>query len=179
MQTVQAGPGAPGDHRQQLGGAGRGRVRGLQLHPGQLGGGAAAAAGGGAAAAAGGGGGGEVQGEPELLPVGALPPRLPGAALPPPQQGGYQGQCPRGTVTRRYCVWCLVPEGVAGSGGGEDGGDRGGRVQGLQGDQRGREGEGEGQHHQVHPRPEQDQWAQGSYLVTFSVSVVQSPEVTS
>ena len=98
MQTVQAGPGAPGDHRQQLGGAGRGRVRGLQLHPGQLGGGAAAAAGGGAAAAAGGGGGGEVPGEPELLPVGALPPRLPGAALPPPQQGGYQ--CPHDTVTR-------------------------------------------------------------------------------
>ena len=66
----------------------------------------------------------------------------------------------------------IVPEGVAGSGGGEDGGDRGGRVPGLQADQRGGEGEGEGQHHQVHPRPEQDQWAQGSYLVTFSTSVV-------
>ena len=63
------------------------------------------------------------------------------------------------TLHGLYCVW--YREGVAGSGGGEDGGDRGGRVQGLQGDQRGREGEGEGQHHQVHPRPEQDQWTQG------------------
>ena len=89
LQTVQARPGAPGDHGQQLGGAGRGRVRGVQLHPGQLGGGAAVPAGGGAAAPAGGGEGGEVPGEPELLPVGPLPPRLPGAAVPPPQQGGY------------------------------------------------------------------------------------------
>ena len=33
---MQARPGAPGDPGQQLGGAGRGRVRGVQLHPGQL-----------------------------------------------------------------------------------------------------------------------------------------------
>ena len=61
-------------------------------------------------------------------------------------------------TTSHDSYWVWYREGVAVSGGGEDGGDRGGRVQGLQGDQRGREGEGEGQHHQVHPRPEQDQW---------------------